>query len=72
MMTGRCPKCGAAIPPDQDELLTIDEIQQRYKIGRTKALELRRELARSDPKAVLRSGRVVRVRASALYRLWSR
>lgn len=68
----RCPTCGAAIPDSApDELLTLDDIKARFKVGRTKALELRREVRRLWPEAVLSHGRCVRVRASAVKRLWT-
>lgn len=68
----RCNRCGAVVECDDDELLTLREIMERYKVGRTKALDLRRAVRRRWPDAVLCHARCVRVRASALERLWRR
>jgi hypothetical protein len=68
----RCTRCGAKVEPTTPEMLTLAEIMTRYKVGRTKAVELRTELAELVPDAVFRNGRCVRVLASALDRLWER
>ena len=68
-----CPRCGskyAAPIAAVEEWLTLKEIMARYKIGRTKAHELRREVRRRFPEAIRSHGRVVRVGADALERLW--
>lgn len=67
----RCRRCGAPIP-QRSEYLTLHEIMHRYKVARTKALDLRREVRRRFPNSVLRHGRCVRVAASALDRIWAR
>lgn len=69
----RCHRCGAPVRSGTPagELLSLEEIMQRYKIGRTKALELRRELRKRSPDAVKSHARVIRVEAIALERLWS-
>lgn len=67
----RCRRCGAPIP-EPNEYLTLHDIMRRYKVARTKALDLRREVRHLFPDAVLRHGRCVRVAASALDRIWER
>ena len=68
----RCARCGATIEHRDSELLTLEEIMSRYKVGRTKALDLRRAVRRIEPAAVLRHGKCVRVLASAVDRVWGR
>ena len=69
----RCCRCGAPNDDAQaDALLTLAEIMLRYKVKRTKALELRREVRRLFPDAVRSHGRCVRVAASAIDRVWDR
>ena len=48
----RCLRCGAPIDEGTTEFLTLAEIRARYKIGRTKAMQLRQEVRRSSPEAV--------------------
>lgn len=70
----RCTRCGTKMPKPEsfEELLTIDEIMERYKIKRTKAVALRREVRQRQPDAVRSHGKCVRVVAAALDRLWTR
>jgi hypothetical protein len=69
----RCPNCGARITRSApDELLTLEQIMERYGVKRTKALALRREVRRRFPDAMRSNGRCVRVSASALDRVWER
>ena len=69
----RCRKCGARMSePAPEVFLTLDEIMRRYGVGRTKALELRREVRKRFPEAVRSHRRCVRVEASALDRVWGR
>lgn len=70
----RCGRCGTRMPKPEafEELLTIDDIMERYKVKRTKAVALRREVRQLQPDAVRSHGKCVRVVASALDRLWTR
>src|SRR5687768_17185491 len=63
----RCARCGAKIEKaGPREFLTLREIMARYKIGRTKSLDLRREIRLRNPEALRRHGRIVRVAADAI------
>ena len=67
----RCQKCGSAVKRrKKEEYLTLSEIMRRYKIKRTKALQIRNMIRRTDPDAIRSHGRCVRVAASVLDRLW--
>ena len=68
----QCPRCGAPVERTEPELLKLEDIMQRYKVGRTKALDPRRAVRRIEPGAVLRHGKCVRVLASAVDRVWGR